>query len=345
VRRNIPADNLPGVSVIILTYNANKYIEDLLQSLSGQSYPADKTEILVVDNASVDNTVALAQKWGHKVRCIALDSNLGFTGGNNAAVNYASHDFMVFLNQDTICHKDWLKGLVESMYGNDRIGAATSNMLLPGTKEAECFSTKTKTDSLYFYDLSVFGYGKYCHIKNEDCVYPKIISGSSFAIRRRTINDLGYLFDEDLRMYAEDTDLSLRLYNRGLKLIAVKDSVVYHLHNVNISITKARLRILQQAIMNRVFVFFKNMAGLEFILYLPFILIGGIFKIMNFRMKSYQKLALFLPFCVFSSGCMILALFKLPRFAVKRRAILISRTVKRLPVLRLVLNGVLKVCH
>ena len=328
---------LPKVSVVILSWNGKKYIDALLKSLLNQSYPKEKTEIILVDNGSTDRTVSFVQKNYPQVKCLSLKENIGFAAGNNHALKYAKYDFLVFLNVDTVCHRDWLKGLVLGLLKDKKIGACTSNMILP---EVEEFRYKDKDfipDSLYYYDLSPFGYGEYCREQEKNFVFSKIISGCSFIIHKKTIAELGYLFDEDFGTYVEDVDLSLRIHNLGLKTCVLKNSLIYHLHKKGIKFSLHFLSLATKAIMNRVCVFFKNMGTLEFSLYFPVLFIFGIFKIFKSRLKFYQKVIYFFPFALFSMICMILALFCLPKYVAKRRLILKKRRVKGFSILKLVL--------
>ena len=85
-------------TIIILTYNSSRFIEDLLKSLRGF---ANGAEILLVDNASSDDTVKLAKKFGSELKIIETESNLGFAKGNNFGANKATGDYLLFLNSDT----------------------------------------------------------------------------------------------------------------------------------------------------------------------------------------------------------------------------------------------------
>ena len=323
----------PDVSVIILTYNGVKYIERLLESLSDQSYPKERVEIIIVDNASTDNTISIVRNKYPHVKQIVLEKNYGFAGGNNLGLQYARHDFLIFLNQDTVCHRDWLSGLMDWMLKIKNIAACTSNIIPPDADEFHVMDRTSRLNHLYYCDLSPYGYGCYRKNRGTQCVFTKILSGCSFVIRRETLAELGYLFDEQFWMYAEDIDLSLRIYNLGKRICVVRDSVVYHSHNSDIKIKKSRLNLSAQAIMNRVYAFFKNMDGVEFFLFFPLLFFGGIFKIFEFPMSISKRALYFIPFSLFSMTCMLLALVNLPGFAKRRRLVIRNRRVKGLSIL------------
>lgn len=308
----------PNVSIIILTYNGSQYIESLLDSLNDQSYPQDRMEIIVVDNASTDNTRSIVKNKYPSVRCVALPENIGFAAGNNRGLQYAKYDFLAFLNQDTICHRDWLQGLINIMLEDERIAACNSNIITTKIGDFRDVNRQLSFNSLFYYDLSPYGYGCYRIKTGKRFVFTKLLSGCSFLIRRQIISELGFLYNEQLWMYAEDTDLSLRLRNIGHKFCAVRNSVVFHFHDHEIKFNKDTLRLSAKAIMNRVYVFFKNMETLKFILFFPLMLFGGIFKIFEFHLSIPKKIVFFIPFGFFSILCMLLALFCLPRYASKK---------------------------
>jgi len=325
----------PFVSIIILTYNGSKHIISLLESLSGQSYPKDRIEIIVVDNASTDNTLSLIQNNYPFVNIVPLVKNIGFAAGNNRGFFHASHDLILFLNQDTICHYNWLRDLVAIMEANKGIAACNPNIIPTNLQNYKNVDIKSPEAPMFFCDLSPFGYARNRVENKKQIYYTKLLSGCSFIIRRKIVLELGYLFDEQLWMYAEDTDLSLRLHNLGYKICSIKNSVIYHLHDYDTKIKKKSLYIAARAIMNRIYVYFKNMGGLEFLIFLPILFFGGIFKFFEFKMTSTQRALFFIPFCLFSTACMVIGILRMPKFAAGKRLIMKKRRIAGFPILKL----------
>ncbi len=323
---------LPPVSIIILTFNGAKYISQLLRSLSNQTYPNAQMEIIVVDNASIDDTVDIIRTNHPSVKLVRLSENIGFAAGNNRGLRHANHGLLVFLNQDTVCHPEFLIYLVAAMLKDQTLAACNPNIVTPNPPHINSVDMSSAPASLFVCDLSPYGYGKNRVLTGKRLFYPKLLSGCAFIIRREAISKLGYLFDDRIWMYAEDSDLSLRLHNSGQRIGAVRDSVVYHLHDPSVRLNRSRLRLAAQAIMNRVYIFFKNMNGLEFIMFLPFLLLGGIFKILEFSVPMTRKAIYFMPFSVFSITCMLLAISRLPRFAADMK---LDRENRRKPDLSL----------
>ena len=328
----------PRVSIIILTYNGSEYIKPLLDSLLNQSFPQERTEILVVDNASTDETLSITRQNFSTVKVIALEKNIGYAAGNNRALLHASHDLLIFLNQDTICHPGFLLSLVNTMEADKALAACNPNIITP---DAESFGTMTANfipQSLYLCDLVPFGYGQNRTINGQSIFRTKLLSGCAFIIRRETISRLEYLFDDQLWMYAEDTDLSLRIHNMAQNICAARDAIVYHMHRSNLYLEKGHILTAAGAIKNRVFAFYKNMSGLEFFFFFPFLFFGGIFKIFAFPLTGSRKAIYFLPFGLFSMACMLAALFQLPRFEAKKQRIMEQRQIPNFALLKLILK-------
>jgi len=298
---------LPHVSIVILTYNGARFMRDLLPSLLDQTYPSHQREIIVIDNDSKDNTVSYIQSNFPEIECIALPENIGFAAGNNIGYQYAKYDYIIFLNQDTICHRTWLAGLVAPLLDDQEIGACASNIIPVDPQKAAGVDRETRVDTLFYCDLSPFGYGRYHEKVKAPCEQTLLVSGCAFIIRRETVEQLGYLFDPNLWMYAEDTDLSLRLLRRGKKLCVVRDSIVFHLHGSPTFSNPGSIKKAYGAIHNRVFVYLKNMRPVEFFFFFPLMILGGGGKLLELRMPHSHKALLFVPFSLFSFAAMMIA--------------------------------------
>ena len=294
------------MSIVILTYNGASFMRDLLPSLLDQTYPSQHREIIVIDNNSNDDTVAFIQGHFPEIKCIALPENIGFAAGNNVGYQHAKYDYIIFLNQDTICHRDWLAGLITPLLDDQEIGACASNIIPVDPQKAAGVDREASVDTLFYCDLSPFGYGRY-HEKIAPRQRTLLVSGCAFIIRRETIEQLGYLFDRTLWMYAEDTDLSLRLLRIGKKLCVVRDSVVFHLHGSITIGNSDSIKKAYGAIHNRVVVYLKNLRIVEFVLFFPLMVLGGGGKLLELSIPQSHKALLFVPFSLFSFASMMVA--------------------------------------
>lgn len=320
------ANQLPLVSVIILTFNGDVFIGGLLDSLNRQTYPRDRFEILVVDNGSTDNTrriIQAAARDRSNIRAVLLDKNTGYAAGNNFALLQAKHDYIAFLNQDTLCHQNWLMGLVKGLINPETrsAGACTSNMVMCSHPLPPRYDLKGEISSLAYWKLTRLGFARY---RGETGGGPEprlinLVSGGSFMVKKQTLLHWGYLFTEALEMYAEDTDFSLRLFNAGLNIAVAPESLVYHLHGGRDKVSVGLLRRVKKAIENRVLVFYMNMSTVEFILFFPILFFGGPLKVLELVSSPLKRLLYFFPFAFYSFFAMIIALLKLPRFAGRKK--------------------------
>lgn len=194
---------------IIVTFNGEKHIEKLLKSI-----PA-KNEIVVVDNASTDNTLKHAKK--HNCNIIKNKKNRGYAAGINQGIkylsNFCSHFFI--LNQDT--EIETYKMEEKTLLENDIVQPL---IILP--------NRTTNIDSL---SMNTFGF-----VYNKNFRKPfvgdkpkklQFFSGSAFIISKKTYDEIGE-FDESLFMYYEDVDYAIRCLMKNKKIILSPDVVVKH---------------------------------------------------------------------------------------------------------------------
>lgn len=123
---------MPLVSVIIPMYNAEKYIQETLTSLKNQSY--ENYEVIIVDNASTDNSVSVAQKMSFCFKSFRIVKSEVNSGGpaqpRNIGVNKASGEFIAFLDSDDLWHKDKLFNQIKLMIEKDYNFTCTSRILV-----------------------------------------------------------------------------------------------------------------------------------------------------------------------------------------------------------------------
>lgn len=223
------------VLITIVVYNGADYIGDCLSSLNNVNYPPDQFEVMVVDNASTDNSVEIIKNNFPKVNLFILENNVGFAQGNNIGFDYAlknGYDYIYLLNQDTVVEPDFLQKAVDLISTDSLIGAVQSKLLL--------YDDKTKINSIGN-ELHYLGFGFAGGYKNDDKVMdPKEItypSGASTLFNLQAIRQVGD-FNPDFFMYHEDTDLGWRLWLGGYKIMLAPKSVVYHKYEFSRSIKK-----------------------------------------------------------------------------------------------------------
>ena len=219
------------VAIIIVNWNGSRFLKDCLEAVYSQTYT--NFDVYFVDNGSEDNSVYFVKKIFSKVKIIELKHNTGFAKGNNVAIKEALKDknikYLVFLNNDTIVDKDWLKKLVEITEKGKQIGMVSSKSLFPNGK------IQTIGLSLEKY-LQGSGDGGNSIGFNQD---PEkfnrekevfVPCGVSALYRREVLEEIGD-FDEDFFCYGEDLDLGFRARLAGWKCIFAPDSKLTHFHS------------------------------------------------------------------------------------------------------------------
>ena len=223
------------VLIVILSYNGADYLGDCLSSLKNVNYPKDQLEVLLIDNASTDNSVQYLKNNWPELKLIVAEKNLGFAAGNNIGFQYAienNFDYVYLLNQDTVVTADFLQPVVELANTNPWIGAVKSKLLLHQDKE------KINSIGNEIHYLGFAFAGGYLladtQLTNKEITYP---SGACTLFRVSALKDVG-LFNPEFFMYHEDADLGWRFWLGGYKVMLAPDSVVYHKYEFSRSIKK-----------------------------------------------------------------------------------------------------------
>ncbi|MBI2444509.1 MAG: glycosyltransferase [Candidatus Magasanikbacteria bacterium] len=295
--------------VQLVTYNGAKYIPYLFQSLREQT--SREWELLIIDNHSSDDTVALMQKelvnFPVASRVIVNSENVGFARGHNQAFRETSSEYFLILNQDLYLAPDCLKQLWQFIQQHPKAAAVAPRLmrwnfsavipspnLVGGAEESLGNLDKIFTNVIDSGGLKVFRNRRVVEIGQGEewrAVSPQKISevfgvsGACALFRRYAVNDAllnGQLFDETYVMYKEDVDLAFRLRSRGYAAYVVTDAVAYHDRTAAgqkdaSDLAAAQNKKTQSALVryhsykNHLMTLFKNEYGQNFILDLPWI--------------------------------------------------------------------------
>lgn len=215
------------ISVIIVNWNGEKFIEECLDGLKKQSFK--NFSIIIADNGSDDGSLELIQNNYSEVKTIALHENLGFAAANNIALKTIHTEYVALLNNDAVPHRLWLKSLVEGLDAHPEAGFAGSKMLYydnPGIidRAGDVFTTSGTA--------LLRGRGKPSDTYNEKEYVFGACAGAALY-RTEMLRNIG-LFDEDFFLLYEDVDLSFRAQLQGYKCIYVPEAIVYHMSSQSI---------------------------------------------------------------------------------------------------------------
>ena len=112
---------LPIVSIIVLNYNGKKFLKDCFDTLLSCTYP--KLELIMVDNSSTDDSVALISENYKQVKIIQTGSNSGYSKAYNISFKQAKGKYFILLNNDVKVEPDWIEPLVEAAEKDEKTGA------------------------------------------------------------------------------------------------------------------------------------------------------------------------------------------------------------------------------
>ena len=121
------SDSIPKVSIVIPHWNNVEILSECLKSIGSTIYP--DFEVIVVDNASTDNSVQYVKSNFPDVKLIENDRNDGYAGGCNIGADLAQGKYLVFLNNDTIQNPNWISSLLSTIKSNSQIAAVQPKIL------------------------------------------------------------------------------------------------------------------------------------------------------------------------------------------------------------------------
>ena len=214
--------NLPLISIIIPNYNGSRYLENCLKSLRSQTY--GRTEIVVVDNDSEDESITIARSVAPEATVLVQNQNLGFAGGVNAGIRFSRGDWIAVLNNDTEATPEWLSECVRAIQDHPDASFLACRILSLADRNriysaGDCFFR------------AGIGYRRGQEQKDheefrQEC---EIFSASGCAgLYRREVLNSAEGFDERFFAYLEDVDLGLRLQAKGCRGYYVPAAKIYH---------------------------------------------------------------------------------------------------------------------
>ena len=121
---------LPHVTIIVLNWNGRSYLDSCLTALSRLDYP--RYSVVLVDNASSDDSVAFVQQQFPQVNIVQNRRNLGYAGGNNLALRNLQSEFAVLVNPDIVVNRQWLKQLITPLTADQTMAIAGCKLYFPG---------------------------------------------------------------------------------------------------------------------------------------------------------------------------------------------------------------------
>jgi GT2 family glycosyltransferase len=241
------------LSVVIVAWNASHYLELCLESLA-KDPPRRSMEVLVVDNASCDDTVEMVESKFPWVKLIKSKENLGFSRGNNVAIRECRGRYVALVNPDVIVFPGCLDALADFLDQNPKVGNVGPRVFNPDmTQQSTCrrfptlwnnFCSTSRLESIF--KGSRFFAGEHMfYFPHDRTLAVNVIVGCFSMIRREAFDQVG-LLDEGLFMYGDDVDWCRRAWNSGWECVFYPGARAIHDRGKTTAPFPVRFAIAQQ---------------------------------------------------------------------------------------------------
>ena len=198
---------LPAASIIIPVKNERRFLREQLQALVQQSYPG-QWEVIVVDNGSVDGSVAVARSFQHRlpITVVTAHGKKGSAHARNVGAKFARGEVFIFCDADDVVAKGWLYHMGRALQRHDFVA---------GALEQERLNERAPWRRPAFTGSGAIA-----------LLYRPFAIGCNIGVSRRAFEACGG-FDESMR-WGEDVDFSWRLQLQGYEMIDAPNAVIHY---------------------------------------------------------------------------------------------------------------------
>ncbi len=226
----------PSVSIIIVNWNAGRQLRECLDSIASSRRDGWRLEgVVVVDNASVDDSLAGIGETELPLRVLTNSTNRGFAAACNQGARQSASDYLLFLNPDCVVEPDAIATVVAFMQRgeNPGVGVAGARLLDAGGRTWRCcsrhprpsdFLKKASGLDALFPRLRTHLMREWDHEESRPVDH---VMGSFYFVRRELFEQLGG-FDERFFVYLEDLDFSVRTVHAGYSVYYLAEARVFH---------------------------------------------------------------------------------------------------------------------
>ena len=243
----------PSVSIIIVVWNAQKYVMECLETL--ERYLGDvHAEIIAVDNASTDGTPDLIVQRFPNVKLIRNPGNFGFARANNIGIQHSTGEYLAFVNSDVVFIENSLAPMLDYMARHPDVGMSGPQMLDTQHQIARStmrFPTVWNTlsralalDSL-FKSSNFFEGHLMLDFNHSVTTDVDVLAGWFWLVRRTALDKVGPL-DEGFFMYGEDIDWCYRFRNSGERVVFFAGTKAIHIGGASSSVAPVRFSVEKQ---------------------------------------------------------------------------------------------------
>jgi GT2 family glycosyltransferase len=237
-----------SVSIIIVSFNAKKHLDDCLTSLTSAP-PATPHEIVVVDNASMDGSAALVRSKWPAVKVIEQATNVGFAAGNNAGIRATAGALILLLNNDTVVPAGAVDSLVQRLLAHSD-AAVAGPRLVDGHGRPELsfgrmispFNELRQKLTMLLYRRGVRSVSRMVERETQREHDVDWVSGACLLVRRADAERAG-LLDERYFLYTEDVDFCAAIRAMGRRVIFTPAAEVVHLGGMSRATAPAAMNV------------------------------------------------------------------------------------------------------
>jgi hypothetical protein len=286
---------MADLSIIIVCYKGWERLNKCLDSLRPFTGGNFKTEVIVVDNKSDDETIFAIEKRFPKFSFIHNKINGGFANGSNLGARNALGEFILFLNPDTVVSEPEIEKLLKTAKQIPAFAIVSCRQVNEKGKGSISYGPFPSMFNLTGFQRAIFRSRK-SEVRSQmsEVIFPDWVSGSVVLMRKETFLKLNG-FDEDFWMYYEDVDLCRRVRNFGGEIEFCRNITIEHNHGgssrINLkttSITKTEVHISRHVYIS------KHKTGIEKFLIQAFlvsnnIISGGIMALLGLLLFFIPK--------------------------------------------------------
>ncbi len=228
---------LKNLSIVILNFNSGEYLTKCLESVNNVRDEANISAI-VIDNNSFDESLKIAQEKFKELVFVKNKQNLGFSKAYNKVLKTLKNEFILLLNPDCILERGVIKKVLEDFETQEKAGAVTCEIVLPDGK-IDLTAHRGFPTPMASLMYMVGNNSKY-HLTDKlskEIHEVDAITGAFFMTKKSILDEVEYL-DENFFLYGEDIDLSLRIKQKGYKILYDPTVKITHYKGISSGLKK-----------------------------------------------------------------------------------------------------------
>ena len=210
------------LSVITVNYNGLKDTCALIESIPFN----ENMEVIVVDNASLQDEASLIQKRYPQVKIIRSEKNLGFAGGNNLGIQESEGKYLFLVNNDTVFEDFNVQALIDRLESSPLIGMICPKIRFTWGNKPIQYAGYTPLSRITIRNRSI-GFGEEDHGQYDIAHPTPYAHGAAMLVKRAIIEKVGYM-PEDYFLYYEELDWSMMLKRAGYEIWYDPSCTIYH---------------------------------------------------------------------------------------------------------------------